>query len=306
MDRDPTELYQLHDDPRLAEPVLLCILDGFIDAGGVGALIKDQLFRGLEHHLVASFDVDRLIDYRSRRPPMTFIEDHWDSYEAHELSIRRFRDTKGEPFLLLSGPEPDHEWERFTAAIRGLIERWRVRLTAGITGIPMTVPHTRPIRMTAHGTRPELAAGYSRWLTRVQVPGSAAALLEFRLGEAGYDAVGFAVHVPNYLSQAAYPAAAIAGLDALTKATGLAFPDEELHRAAEQTDAEIARQVAESDEIADVVRTLEERYDLYAETDQPASGLSTDLPDMPTAEELGAQFERFLAEQERRDDGPDD
>ena len=39
--------------------------------------------------------------------------------------------------------------------------------------------------------------------------GSAAALLEYRLGADNRAAIGFAVHVPHYLAQAAYPAAAV-------------------------------------------------------------------------------------------------
>jgi hypothetical protein len=108
------------------------------------------------------------------------------------------------------------------------------------------------------------------------------------------------VHVPHYLSQSAYPAAALAALDAVVNATGLVLPVDGLRRAATATDAEIAEQVAGNDEVEKVVRALEQQYDAFAGAAERES-LLAESQDMPTADELAAQFERFLAEQ----DGPD-
>ena len=41
--------------------------------------------------------------------------------------------------------------------------------------------------------------------------------MEFRFGEAGRDAVGLVVQVPHYLSQAAYPTAALTLLDSVPR-----------------------------------------------------------------------------------------
>ncbi|MFI0371002.1 PAC2 family protein [Actinomadura sp. 1N219] len=297
---NPEELYELDADlPPLTAPVLLHSLDGFVDAGSTGQLVREHLLEALEHRVVARFDVDSLIDYRARRPPMTFDRDHWASYEAPELVVRLLRDDAGSPFLMLSGPEPDRLWEGFTAAVLHLIKRLGIGLVIGFHGIPMGVPHTRPVGITSHATRPELVTRNS-WFDKVQVPGSVAGLLELRLGEAGHDAVGLAVHVPHYLAQSAYPAAAVAALDGVVDATGLVLPVEPLREAAAATDADIAEQVDGNDEVEKVVRALEQQYDAFAGAAERDS-LLAESQDMPTADELGAQFERFLAEQ----DGPD-
>src|SRR5262249_58940475 len=122
--------------------------------------------------------------YRSRRPPMTYDKDHWDFYDAPELAIHRVRDGAGKPFLMLTGPEPDHEWERFTSAVATVSSRLGAELVLGFHGIPMGVPHTRPLGVTAHGTTPELAGGSRPVVDRLQVPGSAASPLELRPGAA--------------------------------------------------------------------------------------------------------------------------
>ena len=115
---DGEDLYQV--DPgaaKLDQGILLHYLDGFIDAGAAGRLLSAHLLGSLDHEAVVTFDVDRLIDYRSRRPPMTYDKDHWESYEAPEITIHQVRDSAGKTFLMLTGPEPDHEWERFTSAV---------------------------------------------------------------------------------------------------------------------------------------------------------------------------------------------
>ena len=91
-----------------------------------------------------------------------------------ELAIHLARDQAGTPFLLLTGPEPDHEWERFVTAVSGVTTRLGAELVVGFHGIPMGVPHTRPLGVTAHGTKPDLIVGSRPIVDRLQVPGSAA------------------------------------------------------------------------------------------------------------------------------------
>ncbi|RJL34654.1 PAC2 family protein [Bailinhaonella thermotolerans] len=280
---------------------MLVQLDGFVDAGAAGRLATEHLLATLDHRVVARFDVDGLLDYRSRRPMMIFDEDHWSEYSAPELVVRLAHDSAGTPFLMLTGPEPDRAWERFAAAVQDVVERLGVGLVVTFHGIPMAVPHTRPLGVTAHGTRKDLVSEYRPWGGKVQVPGSAPALLEFRLAEAGHDAIGFAVHVPHYLAQAEYPQSSLTALESISLATGLVLPTDALRQAAERTQSEIEQQIAASPEIASAVEGLEQQYDAYNRADVRGSLLADEATPVPTADELAAQFERFLAEQDERD-----
>jgi hypothetical protein len=295
---DPSELFELDPDrPEMGRPVLVQALDGFIDAGGAKRLAREHLLSSFESQVVATFDVDQLLDYRARRPAMLFVEDHWESYDDPQLALHLVHDAVGTPFLVLAGPEPDVQWERFTAAVRMLVDRLGVRLTIGLNAIPMGVPHTRPTGVIAHGSRKELVAGYEPWVNAVQVPGTAGHLLEYRLGQAGYDALGFAVHVPHYVAQAEYPAAAAALLAEVSKASGLSLPVDALLEAADTTRAAIDEQVADAPEVAAVVHALENQYDAFIAGRD--SSLLLEHADLPTADELGAELERFLAEQSK-------
>jgi hypothetical protein len=192
-------------------------------------------------------------------------------------------------------------WDRFAAAVGLIVDRLGVRLTIGTNAIPMAVPHTRPIGVTAHASRKELIAGYEPWVASVQVPGSAGHLLEHRLSTSGHDAMGFAVHVPHYLAQAAYPPAAEALLRAVSRASGLALPVGALEEASKGAQQAVAALVSQSEELGELVRTLEAQYDA-AVADRGAS--LTEAGSLPTGDELGAELERFLADQARKRDEP--
>ena len=308
MQRNPEELYELGPaTPDIADAPFLHYLDGFIDAGGAGRLLTEHLLSSFAHETVARFDIDRLIDYRSRRPLMIYNNSSWESYDAPELVLHLLRDQQGKPFLLLSGPEPDHEWKLFTEAVLDLTSRLGAGLAVSFLGIPAGMPHTRPLGVIAHGTRDELLIAHQRMANRIQVPGSARGLVELRLGEAGRDAVGFAVQVPHYLAQAVYPPAALTLLGSVSTATGLDLPDAELREASARTDEAIDQQVAASAEVAELVRTLEQQYDALVEAEgnrHTGPGLLGEGESMPTADELAAQFERFLAENQGRIDPP--
>jgi PAC2 family len=302
---DPRTLYDLVADPLdVSGAVLLQALDGFVDAGSTTKVLRSALL-GRESTVIARFDVDQLHDYRSRRPVMHFDRDHWASVDVPELAIYLLDDTLGQPYLLLAGPEPDMQWERFVSAMIMLVADLGVRLTVGFNAFPMALPHTRPTRVIVHGTRPELLAGYTPWLGQILVPASAGHLMEFRLGEAGHDALGLAAPVPPYVVETEYPAAAVALLREASARTGLRLPVDSLDDAAARTRTSIDEQVAENDDLQRLVQALEEQYDAYlraaAGTDQSPL---TPEGRLPSPDELGAELERFLAEQAGGGDPP--
>ncbi|MCG8151468.1 PAC2 family protein [Pimelobacter simplex] len=287
---------------------MIVALDGFLDAGNAGALACRHLVRtgaaspeggGV---VVATFDVDELHDYRARRPPLTFARDHYEGYEAPRLVVRMLRDAGGSPYLLLHGPEPDIRWEAFCRAVRSVIERFGVTLVVSMGSVPMAVPHTRPIAITHHANNADLITGTSPWRGELRVPSSVQALLEVRLGEWGHDAQGFVAHVPHYLAQLDYPRASLSLLEQVELAARLTIDLTEVRELAEDREDEIGRYLSANDEVADVVTALEQQYDTFARAEEEGSSLLAEDEPLPTGEEIGRQFEQFLAGLE----GPDE
>ena len=228
---------------------------------------------------------------------MVFSGDRYESVAAPAIDLYALEDDAGEPFLLLHGAEPDYAWERFIAAVLGLVERLGVTRVVALHAIPMPVPHTRPVTVTAHATRRQLIESYPVYWGEMRIPGSVGALLELRAGEAGVDALGVAAHVPHYLAQATYPAASLTLLEHLERLTGLHVPTEVLREAAEANRTEVDEQIGRSSDNTAVVAALEEQFDSFTAA-RDDTGLLGFSGEMPSGDELGAQIERFLAEQD--------
>jgi hypothetical protein len=298
---DVAELEGLGDGP-----VMLTALDGFLDAGSASALAVGHLLESSQGTVVASFEVDEFYDYRARRPPMSFVRDHYSDYEAPRLVVRLMHDDRRAPYLLLTGPEPDVRWEAFAEGVRAVIESFDVRLTVSMGSVPMAVPHTRPVQVTNHATAKRLLVADNVWRGEIRIPSSAQSLLELRLGEWGHDATGFVAHIPHYVAQFGYPEAASAMLRQVGAVTGLQWDTSALDAAAEARQAEIGEQVAESEEVRAVVAGLEQQYDAFHSAGQnllgQEDGSMPDPSELPTGDELGAQFEQFLAGLDQTDE----
>lgn len=304
----PRQLWRVEDQtalPRWQTPVLHVAMDGFMDAGGVQEQMTSHLLETLTAERVATFDVDALIDYRGRRPMMTFDRDHWEDFDAPELVVDRLTDAAGNAVLLLHGLEPDYAWEAFADAVAELSSAFGVLRLTSAHGVPMAVPHTRPIGISRHSNEPLSLVGHEPLFGRVQVPAAAASLLHLRLGVRGIETFGLAVHVPHYLAQTPFTDATVAALEAWMQHTGIEVPMQELRQAAGSNRAQIEQEVADSPQAQDVVTSLEQSYDRFLEGHRRTSLLAPSAQDLPSAEEIAAQLEDFLREQAEEGEHPE-
>ncbi|WP_350346735.1 PAC2 family protein [Agromyces sp. G08B096] len=303
--RDPRSLYEVNPDVSVPRGLpLVAGLTGFADAGGAVAQTTEYLLSTLESTVVATFDADELLDYRARRPIILFDGDHLADYRPPRLSLALARDELGRSFLLLTGYEPDFQWERFSAAVLGLIDEFGVASTTWINAIPMPVPHTRPMSLTVSGNRSDLIEAMSVWRPTTEAPANAMHLVEYRLHAQEHPIAGFVLLVPHYLSDTEYPSAAVAALEAISSATGLIFPTDVLREQGRDFVARIDEQVAENGELAKLVRTLEQRHDSYMEGTVLRSPLTDEDGEVPSADAIAAELEKFLAFRRGRDEEP--
>jgi hypothetical protein len=300
-------LVTVHDQVSAEGPVLVHALQGVLEAGSAVGAVADYLLTR-PRRLIAEFDADALVDYRGQRPAMTFVRDHYASVELPRIEIHEVMDDAGQPFLVLTGPEPDLHWQRFVTTVIGLVEQWDVRLTVGVGAIPWPAPHTRPLELSAHATDPSLIPGHQPWVGALRVPAHVSGFLEFELGQRDHPALGYAVHVPHYLAQIRYPRAALTLLDAVQRATGLRLPTVDLAREADAVDSDVASQVAASAELQALVAALAAQHDealaARAAGDGEAVAGALDGRELPTGDDIAAQVEQFLAEQGRTDPPP--
>jgi hypothetical protein len=172
--------------------------------------------------------------------------------------------------------------------------------------VPMAVPHTRPIAITPHANRPELLLGSSPWRGELRIPSSAQSLLELRLGEWGHAMLGFVAHIPHYLAQLDYPKAAAVLLEQVELAGRLTIDLTELHELAREREGEIERYLVANEEVGEVVQALEQQYDAFERAEESGSSLLASDEPLPTGDEIGQQFEQFLAALDQDGDKTDD
>jgi len=302
--RDPEALYVLTDGAESVPAGLHLVagLTGFADAGSAVTQLNDYFGDTLETTVLARFDNDELLDYRARRPTIYFDQDHLENYQPPELALHLAHDELGQQFLLLTGYEPDFKWERFTTAVLELVERFQVSTTTWVHAIPMPVPHTRTMGVTVSGNRTELIDAMSVWKPHTQVPANALHLVEYRLQELEHPVVGFVLLVPHYLADTEYPVAAVTALESVSASTGLIFPTDRLREDGREFLTKIDGQVENNQELARLVGTLEQRHDSYMQDNPVRSPLTDEDGELPTADAIAAELEKFLAIRRPGDD----
>ncbi|HJB62546.1 MAG TPA: PAC2 family protein [Candidatus Microbacterium pullistercoris] len=289
--------------PRLP---LVVLLTGFTDAGGTVSSIVDYMRDDLDPQPVAVFRNDALLDYRARRPVITFDQDHLSEFRAPRLELSLVADALGQPFLLLSGYEPDFGWEGVVDVLLALADEFDVSTMTWVHAIAMPVPHTREMTTTVSGSRADLVQAHSVWKPRTQAPATLGHLIEFRMSEDGYPVAGFVMLVPHYLAETDFPGATLAALDRLMTATGLVFALDGVREEHRAYLGRVEDQIANNDELARMVEALEERFDTYMAADGQAGEADDqrfDEGDLPSADELAAELERFLADRPGDDEG---
>ena len=293
-----SSLFEFHEDPGGSEPVLVVALEGWIDAGGAAATAADPILASVPHKTtVATFDSDTLLDHRARRPIMHLVDGVNTGLTWPSIELVGAWDKHEHDVLFLIGPEPDHNWPSFARAVVDLAESLEVRLVLGLGAYPAPVPHTRPVQLSCTASSPELARRTGFIRGTLDVPAGVQAAIERQAAEQGLPSLGLWAQVPHYAAAMPYPAAAAALVDGLAEIGGLVLDSQELHDEAAATRVRLDSLVAESDEHRELVTQLEAHVDAQARGEWVEGDEDAPL-EMQTGDELAAELERFLRDQE--------
>ncbi len=281
-------LYEMWTERELDSPVLVLGMEGWIDAGLGGGGAMAHLLEALPSEVMATFDADQLLDFRSRRPAVRITDGVLGGLTWPEIQLRAGRDPGGRDVLILTGPEPDMQWKPFVSAVVSLATDLGVRLVVGVGAFPAPVPHTRPVRLAAVATDTELAEKVGFMPGSLEVPAGIHAALQEGFAEAGVPAVGIWARVPHYVAAMPYPAASAALVECLATVAGLELDAKDLHDTAALARTRIDDIIAASEEHAQMVHQLE------ASADAEVNVAPINLSDLPTGDELADELERFL------------
>jgi proteasome assembly chaperone (PAC2) family protein len=270
-------LYRLTAEPHLEAPVLVTAFDGWVDAAGAATTAANHVAADGEQ--IAVFDADQLIDYRARRPVLDIVDGDLKSLSWPEITVRSVR-AGARDVVVLTGPEPDFRWHELSDAVFDLVVHLGVVESVTLGSLGLAVPHTRPTQITATSSRPEvLGPDDQRTEGLLRVPAAAVSVIEMNLRDNGIPTVGFFAQTPHYVT-ATYAPAVLALLERLGRHLDVVLPLDSLPADATSQREQLDRIVEQRPEIKEYVERLEAAF-------QPGWSI-------PSADELGAEIERFL------------
>ena len=290
-------LYERHGGQHLQRPVLVVVLEGWVDAGLGADGAVSALLASRPTELVATFDSDPLIDQRARRPVVHLVDGVNEGLTWPVIQVRAGADGAGHDVCYLIGPEPDFHWPAFAVDAVDLARALGVRLVVGLGAFPAPAPHTRPVRLaaTAPPASAELIGGIGTVRGTLDVPAGIWSVLELAFGDADIPVVGLWARVPHYVAGMAFPAASAALLDGLAQVAGLTLDSSALHATGDAAIGQVDDLISRSSEHTAMVRKLEASVDAV-------EGNPLEIGDIPTGDELADELERYL----RQLPGPED
>jgi len=279
--------------PELEKSLLVVMLSGWIDASAASASAMEILIAETAAKPLLTFDADTFIDYRARRPTME-LRDGVNTkltWSAPELLLGN--DSNGKPVLLLTGPEPDNRWQKFTEIVSQLAVALDVRRMLGIGAYPIATPHTRAVQVSCSSPSREIVATLPYIKSSVDVPAGMEAALEHALASRSIGAIGLWAQVPHYVAAMAYPAASAALLEAVCESGDIVIDTSNVRQQAALQRERLDQLVLANPEHSSMLTQLELAFD------QSHSGngtLTTGFggAPLPSGDELAAELEQFL------------
>jgi predicted ATP-grasp superfamily ATP-dependent carboligase len=277
--------FEWENQPEDVEaPALIVSFEDWVDAGQAGSTAAAHIAEGGE--VVGEFDSDAIYDYRSHRPVLDIVDGTPKQFAWPRLTLTR-RSLPERDVFVLTGPEPDFRWREFADDVLQISLRIGIVEHVSIGAIPTAVPHTAPTPVMMTASSKELIRGATPNEGLLRVPAAAVSLVEWTLSEHGIPAVGFWAQVPHYAAPFAGGAIAL------------------IRRVETHLSVSIGAGALEEEDRAQR-NALEQVFAANEEAQQYLQRLQgmVDEEQLPGAENIGEEVERFLRNRRRGDEGP--
>lgn len=272
------------------------MLTGWIDAGGAAHAAMQAIEQEGVASPAAEFDDDVYVDFRARRPTMELREGLHSVLEWERITLSVGHDQTGRDLLLLSGPEPDMAWHRFTRVVGGLASDLGVAHMVHLGAYPFAVPHTRGARLSVSSPSEDVLSRVPFLRSSIDVPAGVAAALEREMHDRAIPSLGVWAQVPHYIAAMPYPAASVALLDGLREATGVVIDGSSLRSEVLVQGRRLDAMVSGNADHAKMIEQLEQLYDASDDSVEVIDGGPT--LEMRSGDELAEELEQYLREQD--------
>lgn len=295
-------LRPLRDIRPLDNPVLLAALSGFTDATGAAVTAIDHLAEEWNAEPLAEIDAEPFFDFTVQRPRVGLVDgERVVTWPENRFYVAR-PDGADRDFILLAGVEPHLRWREFTGLIADFVGELGSTTSITLGAQPSGVPHTRPVPLSLSASDPsfEELFGLKAPASRYQGQTGVVAVLNLALRARGWQNASLWAMVPHYISAGPNPNVAISMIELIDRSFGTTTDLASLREEAEQFEDQVRSVLADSEEAAAYVHQLEEQFD----TNQPPLPAPQEQrpEELPDAEDLLGDLERFLKDQRQDDD----
>ncbi len=271
----------------LRSPVMLIALTGLFDISGVATTALDEFAPADTAVTVAEIDPDPFYDFTQERPTVEFDEGETRVINWPENRFDIVRGVGSRDLVVLVGVEPHLYWRTYSGCIVAVAKALGCEAVVTVGSAAEAVPHTRTPLVTGSTTDADLAKRLGIGQPTYQGMTGVVGVIQTDLANHGIPSVSLRVGIPHYLINAEHPQAVAALQTHLAHVLNVTAPTD-----ADELADEITRWRSLHDEVLDndvqikmYVRMLEQEYDRRAEAA------------IPSAEDLGTQFEQFLRDQ---------
>ena len=274
------------DPPELRSPILVCSFRGWNDAAGAASTALATVAASLDAELVASVDPEEFFDFQANRPMITLEggQTRRIDWPANTL-IAAEAPSAERDLLLLDGTEPNLRWRGFSEAIANAAERMGVEMVITLGALLAEVSHTLPVPITGLASDDDLVEELDLSRSTYEGPTGIVGVVHDMCRERGMSSASLWAAVPHYVAAVPNPKAALALLRRLEGLTGIAVDASELEDETTDYEEQVGRAVAANPEIEELVTRIEE---------QQAEQLTEDGTDLPSADAIASEFQRFL------------
>ena len=278
------DFVELEGNPKLRHPRVVAAFRGWNDAGGAASLAAGYLRTVTDAERFAVIDSEPFVDYQQTRPTVSMI----DGDVRHvEWPVTEVFASQDHDLMIVIGTEPNMRWRAFSDSIVDLARRYRSERVITMGALLADTPHTRPVPVSASASDPDLMERHGLVRSTYEGPTGIVGILHDSCSRAGLTSASLWAATPHYISAAPNPQAALALLERLSDLAGTPPGSAELERAASEYQLRVASAIADDPDVAGYVEQLEQ---------------AADRDDPPTGEELAADFERYLREQNNEGD----
>ena len=275
--------------PKLRAPVMVCAFKGWNDAGEAASAAVSYIRGSFDAREVGSIDPEEFYDFTAVRPTVKLVEGSTREIEWPEnsFSIAPVPGAEGD-LVLLEGVEPSLRWRRFTEDVVTAAHDLGVRMVITLGALLADVPHSRPVSITGITSDEALVKRLGFEPPSYEGPTGIVGLIQQACAEAGLPAVSLWASVPHYVAAAPNPKVALALVRAFEGTAGLAVDGADLESAADDYERQVTAAVASDPEVKAFVERLETQLDEDAAENPPDEG------ELPSADTIASDFQRFL------------